>query len=308
MTLKHSNATSAFDLNQDSTALSSIQAPPEASASHLNIYEQNIKTLPQPPALWQAFQQACDKGASSKVLGNIIKDDPVLAAAILRIVNAPGLGVRTTITDIGRAIAHLGTSLTRSIVSRHVFSSSLKVSGKVYDTHKLWKHGMAVSALAEIIAEHIPSCSAETASTLGLFHDIGKMCMNLITQYRLPATFDHTQGHLTYEFAQFNCTHIDLGVLLGKHWELPEQIIQGIAYHHHPAYTEASAVPEAMRAEVLAVYLADMLAIHVGLGTESTSVAMPHPSFEPMLTTPLKTIADSEKVQREVERIKQVVF
>jgi len=234
----------------------------------------------------------------------------VLAAAILRIANAPGLGMRIAITDVGRAIAHLGTSLTRSIVTRHAFSGGLPASsGKVYHIQKLWKHGMAVSAFAEIVAEHIPNCSAENASTLGLFHDIGKMSMNLITQYRQSSELKLEQGHLMYEFEQFACTHIDLGMLLAKHWELPERITQGITYHHHPAYAQADAIPKDIRAEVFAVYLADLMAIHLGFATCNTGIVLPDDSFAPMLAnTTLLDIIQSDKVQAEMERIEQVIF
>lgn len=306
-TFTHAN--SRFALPDANKPYFQALTPSHGTASRLAMYEKSIQSLPQPPALWQTFQQACDRGASSQKLGDIIKDDPVLAAAILRIANAPGLGVRVAITDISRAIAHLGTSLVRSIVSRHSFSSTLNTSGKVYDLHKLWKHGMAVSALAEIVAEYIPSCNPDTASTLGLFHDIGKMSLNLFTQYQQPATLDMESGHLVFEYKRFACTHIDLGILLAKHWQLPESITQGITYHHHPAYAESSDIPESIRAEVFAVYLADILAIHLGFDTGDTAISTPHQSFEKMLpNTTLADISSLPSVQQEIERIEQVEF
>ena len=282
--------------------------PADVSASRLTMYEKSIKSLPQPPALWSAFQRACDKGASSQKLGEIIHDDPVLSAAILRIANAPGLGVRTPIYDVGRAIAHLGTTLVRTIVSRHAFSGTLN-KAKVYDIQKLWKHGMAVSALAEIIAEHIPGCNDEEASALGLFHDIGKMSMNLFTQFMQPATLDLNQGHLQYEHQRFSCTHIDTGVLLAKHWALPEKIVRGISFHHHPAYADVSAVPEDIRPVVFAVFLADMLAIRLGFDTNDTGIVLPHESYAPLLPkTTLMDIMNSPKVIHEMNRIESIQF
>ena len=302
-------ANSRFALPDNDKPYFKALIPSYGTASRLAMYEKSIQSLPQPPALWQAFQQACDHGASSQKLGEIIKDDPVLAADILRTANAPGLGVRVAITDIGRAVSHLGISLVRSIVSRHSFSKALNASGKVYHIHKLWKHGMAASALAEIIAEYVPGCNPDIASTLGLFHDIGKMSLNLFTQFQLPATLDMESGHLVFEYKRFACTHIDLGVLLAQHWQLPEAIIQGIAYHHHPAYAEPGDLPESIRAEVFAVYLADMLAIHLGFDTGDTAISMPHQSFEMMLpNTTLAEISALQRVQQEIKRVEQVEF
>jgi len=286
-----------------------LQVPEQASDSRLTMYAKAIQTLPQPPALWHAFQRACNQEASSTQLANIIKDDPVLSAAILRVANAPGLGVRTVITDIARAVSHLGILLVRTIVSRHSFSGHLSHAKDVYDIHQLWKHGMAVAAFAEIVADEIPDCSRADASILGLFHDIGKMSMNLIAQYRQPAKLDISKGHLIYEYESFACTHIDLGVLLAKHWELPEKIIQGMIYHHHPAHSDTNAIPESIRAEVLAVYIADLMAIHLGFAAGDSGVCMPHPSFSNLLSTEkFLDMMQSEKVAHEIKRIESVVF
>ena len=186
---------------------------------------------------------------------------------------------------------------------------NLAQSGKVYNIQKLWKHGMAVSALAEMIADFIPDCNAEEASTLGLFHDIGKMSLNLFPEFAQPAKLETSKGHLIYEYERFSCTHIDLGVLLAKHWELPEKIIQGIAYHHHPAYAEADSIPGDIRAEVFAVYLADLLAIHMGFDTGDSGIVLPHESFFCMLQgTTLMEIMHSKKVNDEMKRIENIEF
>jgi len=278
----------------------------QGSASRLAMYEKSIRTLPLPPALWRAFQAACERGDSSQQLGKIIKDDPVLSAAILRIANSPGLGVRMPINDVGRAVSHLGTSMVRSIVTRHSFSSTL-AKGKVYDMPKLWKHGMAVSALAEIIAEFVPGCVREDASTLGLFHDIGKMSMNLFTQYQQPAKLNPALGHLAFEHAQFSCNHIDLGILLAKHWQLPQKINEGISYHHHPAFAAPESIPEDVRPEVFAVFLADILAIRLGFDTGSAGVVLPLESYAKLLPeTTLMELLNHPKIKAELARINAI--
>jgi len=309
---KESSATGQGIFNielAENEELYDLLQPEAGSPSRMTMYHKAIRNLPLPPALWDAFQRACKKEESSQKLANIIKDDPVLSASILRTANAPGLGVRVEITDVARAVSHLGMSLVRTIVSRHSFSAGLVKSGKVYDIQKLWKHGMAVSVLAEIVAEFIPGCHAEQASTLGLFHDIGKMSLNLFPEFTQPAKLEASKGHLMYEYERFSCTHVDLGVLLAKHWELPEKIVQGISYHHHSAYAEAAMIPSDIRAEVFAVYLADLLAIHMGFDTGDSGMILPHESFSSMLQgTTLMDILASEKVSAEMKRIENIEF
>lgn len=181
---------------QEGDTVYSHLLPVAGSASRLAIYQNSIHSLSLPSALWDSFQRACNRGASNQQLADIIKSDPVLAAALLRSVNSAGFGLRTPINDVGRAISHLGHSLTRSIVARHSFSSDIPNKGKEYNARILWRHGMAVSALAEIVAHHIPGCDAEEAATLGLFHDVGRISFDLFTQFMQPAVLDPEKGHL----------------------------------------------------------------------------------------------------------------
>jgi len=298
-----------FELDVDASAVVYSQLlPAQASAGRLTVYQKSISSLPLPPALWNAFQRACREEASSQQLGEIIKSDAVLSASILRAANTAGILMRAPVNDVGRAIARLGHSMVRSVVARHSFSSSTS-TGKEYDFQMLWKHGMAVSALAAVIARHIPGCDSEEAGTLGLFHDVGRMGFNLITEFVQPAELEVGNGYLVYECNRFGCTHIEMGELLAQHWQLPEQIIQGIRYHHHPAYTDASAIPAEIRAEVLAVYLADLLAIRADCGGGNPGVIVPHASFAAMLPDiTLAELANDKRVQAELAVIQTVEF
>ncbi|WP_161595158.1 HDOD domain-containing protein [Mariprofundus erugo] len=293
----------------DSCTLYSQLLPMAGSPTRLALYQNSIHSLSLPSALWDAFQRACNRGASNQQLADIIKSDPVLAATLLRSVNSAGFGLRTPINDVGRAISHLGHSLTRSVVARHSFSSNIASKGKEYHARTLWKHGMAVSALAEIVARYIPGCDGDEAATLGLFHDVGRISFDLFTQFMQSATLDPEKGHLAYECARFGCTHIDLGVLLATHWELPEKIVQGIIYHHHPGHSSADTVPEEVRAEVLAVYLADLLAIRLGFAGGNPGLMFPHASFAGMLSkATLGEIMNDKRVSAELTRVAAIEF
>jgi len=278
------------------------------SAARLALYKKSVSSLPLPPALWNAFQRACREEASSQELGNIIQDDPVLSASILRAANSKGLVLRP-INDISQAIARLGQSLVRSVVASHSFAASTPTHHKAYDVKQLWKHGMAVSALAKVVAGFIPGCNADEAATIGLFHDVGRIGFNLITEFMQPADLDICTGYLSYEYQRFACTHIDMGLVLAEHWQLPEKICQGIRFHHHPAYAEADAIPADVRAEVLAVYIADLLAIRAGCSGGNPGIMLPHSSFAALLpNTSLAELSTDKRVTAELNTVQIIAF
>lgn len=306
--MNESERAAPFDIELSEGCMRYAQIlPVQSSSGRLTSYQNSIRSLPLPPAMWNAFQRAVSEEASNQQLAEIIKEDPVLAAAILRSVNSAGFGLRMPINDIARAISHLGHTLVRSIVARHAFSSKV-TTGRAYDIPMLWRHGMAVSSIAEIVADHIHGCDRSEAGTLGLFHDIGRIAFNLFSEFMVPTELDLQQGHLVYEQQRFGCTHIELGLLLARQWQLPEKIVQGISWHHHPAHSEAETIPNELRPQVLAVYLADLLAIHFGLGGGDPGVIAPHPSFAPMMKTTLQQIADDSRIQTELTRIRGIEF
>jgi len=284
--------------------------PIEGSASRISMYRKSISGVPMPPALWKKFQQAMRDEASNQVLAKIIKEDPVLAASVLRAANSASIIMRTAVNDVGRAIARLGQSMVRNIVAQHAFSASTSNQRELeYPIDDLWKHGMVVSAVAEVLAQYIPNCDRDEAATLGLFHDIGRMGFNVIPEFSVPASLDVAQGHLQYEVARFGCTHIEMGQLLAEHWQLPEKITQAMHYHHHPAYAEAASIPEAIRGEVLAVYLADLLAIHLGFGCGDSGVVLPHESFAELLSDiSLDDMAHDKRIHTELALIQAMSF
>ncbi len=299
---------SPFDIELNHNILYEQLIPAAGTQGRLTMYLKSIQSLPLPPALWNAFQRACSEDASSQKLGEIIKDDPVLSASILRAANSSGI-LHSPINDVGRAISRLGHSMIRSVVAKHSFSTPNINAAKVYEIPMLWKHGMAVSALAEIIADHIPGCNRAEAGTLGLFHDVGRMGFNLIKEFMQPAELNPDKGHLVYENDRFGCTHIDMGMLLAEHWQLPDKISQGISYHHHPGYLEADAIPADIRAEVLAVYLADLLAIRLDCPGGNLGIILPHVSFTSMLPkTTLADIANDRKVSSELALVQAMRF
>ncbi|MDQ7001877.1 MAG: HDOD domain-containing protein [Ghiorsea sp.] len=277
--------------------------------NRVSMYHDAICRIPMPPLLWDEFQRALNVNASNNKISIIIKGDPVLSAEVLKTVNCAAYGLQKPINDVGRAISHLGHTMLRSLVAKHCFSSLFPKKGKLYDLPILWKHGMAVSALAEIVGEYIKGCDPAEAGTLGLFHDVGRMAFNLFPDDTSLAFLDfEDKGYLFFESERFGCTHVDLGEAMATHWKLPEKVKQGIKFHHHPGSYGIDAVPKNIRPEVLAVFLADLLAIHLSFAGGNNGKLFPHEEYQNMLKKPLHDIMHDKAVSKELWRINCVEF
>ncbi len=279
-------------------------APDESALAQLSAH---AETMPRLSPAWHDLQQAFLRGDALKNIAGLINAEPGLAAKVLQVCNSPGIGLRKPINDLPRAIAHLGGNMVRGIAARYYMTGFQRGYNKNHDADALWKHAMAVSALAEIIGRYVPGCNSHEAATLGLFHDVGRMFLNAITNRFVarPSKDELAQhGHLIFEQRGFLVSHVDAGVALTRHWELPEKIQQGIRYHHFPAFAPTDQVPDSIRPETFAVFLADLLAIHLEFPGGNDCKTLPHPSYACLLPrTTLNEIARSKAVSKELWRI-----
>jgi len=281
--------------------------PEPANKEALEHLHHSLASMPKPAWVWHEIQAAFAGHASLRDIGRIIAQDTALSAVIIRVANSPAYGLLKPIVDVERAVTHLGSNLVRSVATRHCLDVALFQRPAFFEQQGLWRHAMAVSALAEIIARDVPQCHAGEAATLGLLHDLGRMLLNhvLKTSQSEPSTELLTQrGFLRWESEVAGCSHIEAGVMLAQAWELPEQLIKAIHHHHDPAFDEAENVPEDVRREVFAVYLADLLAIHLKFPGGNPCKTLPHASWEYLLPkTTLSGLSDSQKVGKALWKV-----
>ena len=273
----------------------------EADKERLNAFAGKMSEVPTLPALWQELQGAFTRGESAKAICKLMREDPPLVGKLLAQANA--LGGKREIVDASQAIVRLGFPAVRSIAMHH-FMSALHQSGpSPYPSSKLWRHAMSTSALATLIAKQIRGCDPAIAGTLGLLHDIGRIGINATWKHGIGGVAEPEQGYLQFEHDRFGFDHLQAGVLLARHWQLPEAIQEGILYHHHPAHSAPDAVPTTVRKEVLAVYLADLLSIYFDNGGGHDLIVPPHAGWMALFSGSFDAFAASRAVSKELWRV-----
>jgi HD-like signal output (HDOD) protein len=194
----------------------------------------------------------------------IVQYDEALTASLLRSANSSWSSSREEITTVRDAVIRLGASpvlamtLGRNVRSR--LGDSLPEYG--LGEGRLWRHSLAASLAAELLAPRARHRPPPEAATAALLHDVGKLVMaRFLAPSVLEALRAHTESGMTAmdaEAAVLGTDHAELGGVIARAWSLPDSLVRGIREHGRPR-TDGDTL-------VHAVYLADMVAKAAGAG------------------------------------------
>ena len=190
-----------------------------------------LPTLPGVVAKLCAMVESPDVSAGE--IGKLIASDQVLAARILKLVNSAFYGFPGHISSISQAYVLLGFNVVKG----------LAVSASVFDMMKgqldeLWRHSLACSIATSRIASLIGEPDVEEIAVAGLLHDIGKVALwtRLPEEMEklMPDVKDGGRQLFDLESEKLGITHPEIGEMLAKQWNLPENLIEPITCHHEP--------------------------------------------------------------------------
>jgi putative nucleotidyltransferase with HDIG domain len=187
------------------------------------------------------------------------------------------------------------------VLTASIFDAFAKQSGGPpgLNMEKFWLHSIGCGAASLAIAKRIGFKEKEECFIAGLIHDIGK----IILYYYFPEQFDevfnnaHSKGILFLESEKEigDITHQEIGAIITRRWNLPENLQHIVNYHHNPS---ASAQHYAMTS---IVHIGDILtrAMNIGNGGDDripvvSDVAWKDLGFEHMALGPLLTSIDDE--------------
>jgi putative nucleotidyltransferase with HDIG domain len=184
-----------------------------------------------------------------ETLCRAVSVDPVLAGDLLRVVNSWGHPMlRGRVSSVRKAIWHLGTEQTRSVLmaaaSRNLFASSA-VRG-------LWKHSVHVAEIAADLST-LCGCDPEEAFLAGLLHDVGRLAIEKLDRTTLETRSRLTEHNIPTVWVDLvTCWHDhgEVGGALLEKWNLPSGLVDAVKFHH---------LPECSDGEITSVvYLAEL--------------------------------------------------
>lgn len=203
-----------------------------------NVYVEIRPTdLPCPNPLVMQVMQMCSRAESAPAdMADLVAQDPLLTAELLRVVNTPYFGLATDVKSVKHALSVLGMKAVRNLVLclavRDLLSSN-EIDG--FEHQLFWEDTLRRAATARMLAAQF-NIDGDEAFTAGMLQDVGL----LVLFYLDPAKADRWKRlrlnapdfRLRMEQEIFDASHDLVGQMLAEEWDLPAELCLAIGYHH----------------------------------------------------------------------------
>jgi len=203
----------------------------------------NLDTLPAMPVIAQkllALKLDTDEGERTLLV--LIEQDPQISARILGLANSAMVGASRQIKTVKDSAMLLGTKRVQSVAAGiAIISLMTKVPAGEFNVQELWLHSFGIAFAMQGLARVMPANMRPQDDQIflaGMLHDIGYLALAFLD----PKQSDRLHNHLAaVEREILAICHDELGAELARHWNLPEEVIAVLRYHHNPDVVEAEA-------------------------------------------------------------------
>lgn len=203
-----------------------------------------------------------DENYGANEIGAVIKTDPALTAAMLKLANSVTYNVGGTVTNIERAITVVGLREVRDLAFGISATGSFDgIPNELISVEEFWKHSLYCATAAQYLAKALKIRSPDSIFTAGLLHDIGHLVMFSkapdLSRKALELSLEENDGLSPYyaEKTIFGFTHADVGAALAEQWQFPDSLKDGIRYHHDPY--ESDSVTD----NIIIIHIANSIAV-----------------------------------------------
>ncbi len=189
-----------------------------------------------------------DTDEGDRMLLVLIEQDPQISAKILGLANSAQNGELLQIKTVMDAVMQLGIKRVQSVAtSIATMSMMAKTSLRNFNMHDFWLHSFGIAfalmGLARIMPEKMRP-QDDHIFLAGMLHDLGYLALafldpTLSSKLHTRLAAEAGRPSLEVERETLGICHDELGAELARHWNLPEEIIAVLRYHHNPNAAEA---------------------------------------------------------------------
>ena len=200
------------------------------------ILKKKILSLPALPTLSATVMELIRLMNADEVdmpaVFSCIRRDPILVTTMLKVVNSSLYSLPRKIETVEMVVTLLGVRKIKELV----------LSASVMDTigsanQALWDHSFTTASLISRIVKKERIAVSSNLSITALVHDIGQVILDIFNPngQKMAQTKSAEEGMPLHEAEKLilDVDHALVGSWLMEAWQLDEDIVQPVAYHHN---------------------------------------------------------------------------
>jgi len=227
------------------------------------IQGQKIPELPE--EILALESELKSKFASTATVASIIEKNTTLSGEVLRLVNSPIVKLREPVESIRDAVNVLGLDNIYNLVVSAAVKNILGGQGLLKD---IMDNSVDVAFCMADISEWVDGVTRDEAYMLGLFHNAGALMLASKSEEKYEPLFRNSMSLpisvLSKEEKSFGSNHAIIGVLVGKKWNLPTEMLNAIMLHHNEKCERIQ--NDNVRAMVAMIKVANAIVAEISLG------------------------------------------
>jgi HD-like signal output (HDOD) protein len=215
-----------------------------------------------PAVAMEVLRLTSEPKLDGRALKECLERDPALTTRILKVVNSSLFGLTRPATDLGQALALLGTRPLRMLVLGFSLPKELFTGLAADVLARYWRRTLIKAVAARQLAEQVFHAPADEAFTAGLLQDIGLLALAQQLGEPYLRLVDHCQTHggdiLDRELETLGFDHAVLSARLLSRWGLPPALSSALAVPHDSRRINQLEPEQRQLPQIL--HLADLLA------------------------------------------------
>ena len=212
--------------------------PPESLGGRLLAgMRERLDELPILPEVSQRVLNLLDDSNSSmKDLANIIREDAVIAANVLKVSNSAAYGGLDTVSELDAACTRLGlnsiSNIVQTLAGGKLFHSDHPEIDRLMK--KLWRHSVATALSANELAGVLALPRKDAIYLQGLFHDIGKVAVLDLIGSNVNGLHDELSDSPQLMHEILDRYHSLVGLHVMQRWNFAPRFLISTYFHATP--------------------------------------------------------------------------
>ena len=195
-------------------------------------------------AALEVMRMADSSTSRAQDIARIVAQDQAMSVRVLRLANSAFYGMSRKVSSLPESVVVLGMRTVKNLamVAATYPWMSKPLQGYDLAPMQMWHHSFGTALAAQTLAARSRKCDEQLAFTSGLLHDVGKVALSLWIGEKLKAIVYYAEREgMPFDEAErriLGYDHTEVGEHLGKNWNLPEDVLLGIRWHHQPELCE----------------------------------------------------------------------